>query len=209
MFCKHCGAQIEEGAKFCPNCGQAISASAAVKPEPVIENPAELRCVFCGNLLKEGAQFCENCGAAVTAVPAPLQQVQVVPIQAAQQQGALSYRQAALQPQSKSGMTALLVLSIIAPIVYVVYVVFILADGYGRHPTFMKTIFLYGCPLAQSILAFVKSVKLKKSMIVGMSIIAILFYLGYTIDINIHDLMIDWGIYTTLVMGMIIAYRRI
>jgi RNA polymerase subunit RPABC4/transcription elongation factor Spt4 len=62
MFCKHCGAQLKEEAKFCPNCGQAVLVVAVAQPEPVIEKPVELSCVSCGNLLKEGALFCPNCG---------------------------------------------------------------------------------------------------------------------------------------------------
>ena len=36
MECKICGAQLAEGAKFCPNCGAAVS---EVQPEVVVNEP--------------------------------------------------------------------------------------------------------------------------------------------------------------------------
>ena len=38
MFCKNCGAQLSEGAAFCPNCGTAVVKDVA---EPVYQQPAE------------------------------------------------------------------------------------------------------------------------------------------------------------------------
>ena len=38
MFCKNCGAQLSEGAAFCPNCGTAVVKEVA---EPVYQQPAE------------------------------------------------------------------------------------------------------------------------------------------------------------------------
>ena len=38
MFCKNCGAQLSEGAGFCPNCGTAVVKEVA---EPVYQQPAE------------------------------------------------------------------------------------------------------------------------------------------------------------------------
>lgn len=41
MFCKHCGAPVPDGAKFCPKCGGALTSvpeapkAEAPKPEPV------------------------------------------------------------------------------------------------------------------------------------------------------------------------------
>ncbi len=36
MFCHHCGTQVGEGLQFCPNCGQALGAAAALgSPQPV------------------------------------------------------------------------------------------------------------------------------------------------------------------------------
>ena len=43
MFCKNCGKEIEDGAKFCPACGTAVEAGAqatasAESPKPTAEN---------------------------------------------------------------------------------------------------------------------------------------------------------------------------
>ncbi len=62
-FCKHCGAQLEEGARFCPSCGAQLEAAAA-----------KSFCVSCGAELAEGAKFCKKCGTAVASA-APAQPV--------------------------------------------------------------------------------------------------------------------------------------
>ena len=33
-FCKHCGAELKEDAKFCPKCGAPVSAEERVRPKP-------------------------------------------------------------------------------------------------------------------------------------------------------------------------------
>ena len=33
MFCKHCGKQLTDGAKFCPDCGTPVSAKAQHTPQ--------------------------------------------------------------------------------------------------------------------------------------------------------------------------------
>ena len=52
MFCKNCGKEISEGAKFCSSCGTAIGNKPRV-------------CASCGTEIEEGAVFCANCGAAL------------------------------------------------------------------------------------------------------------------------------------------------
>ena len=47
--CPNCGASITPGAKFCPECGQAIT--------------RERFCSECGNKIKADAKFCPECGA--------------------------------------------------------------------------------------------------------------------------------------------------
>ena len=49
MYCKQCGAEIEDGARFCGNCGAQQ------------ENKAV--CKSCGAELADGAKFCGECGA--------------------------------------------------------------------------------------------------------------------------------------------------
>jgi uncharacterized Zn finger protein (UPF0148 family) len=64
MFCKKCGTQLKDGAKFCPQCGAAVSVPVIPDPNPPQEKMSvELLCKNCGTALKEGALFCENCGA--------------------------------------------------------------------------------------------------------------------------------------------------
>ena len=57
-FCKHCGAQLAEGAAFCPSCGAKQEA-----PAP------KAFCVSCGAELAEGAKFCKKCGTPVAPAP--------------------------------------------------------------------------------------------------------------------------------------------
>jgi predicted amidophosphoribosyltransferase len=48
-----CGAPIQGGSHFCPNCGRPVGA------EPVVS------CPNCGTALAADAQFCANCGTPV------------------------------------------------------------------------------------------------------------------------------------------------
>ena len=57
-FCKHCGAQLAEGAAFCPSCGAKQEA-----PDP------KAFCVSCGAELAEDAKFCKKCGTPVAPAP--------------------------------------------------------------------------------------------------------------------------------------------
>lgn len=68
MFCTHCGAPLDEGAKFCTNCGEPVEleeSAEVVEETQKLETPYETpRCAACGAELEEGARFCTNCGAA-------------------------------------------------------------------------------------------------------------------------------------------------
>lgn len=62
--CASCGASLQEGDRFCMECGTRVQAPAA----PVIEEPAapqKLTCRTCGKELEEGMRFCIYCGARV------------------------------------------------------------------------------------------------------------------------------------------------
>lgn len=48
MKCKYCNAEIEQDARFCPNCGKDLS---SIK-----------RCVNCGEFLDEESSYCPYCG---------------------------------------------------------------------------------------------------------------------------------------------------
>ena len=77
-YCKKCGGELKEGAKFCPNCGGVIPAqeksedskkNEAESISPVSDSTASIPKVFCkscGAPLKEGAKFCQKCGSPVS-----------------------------------------------------------------------------------------------------------------------------------------------
>lgn len=49
-YCKNCGAQITDGAKFCPECGEKI------------ETKTNNCCPKCGNEIESDEEFCSKCG---------------------------------------------------------------------------------------------------------------------------------------------------
>ena len=51
MFCKNCGNELDDDAKFCTNCG-----------ENVLNSIPQKYCIHCGNILEEDAVFCTKCG---------------------------------------------------------------------------------------------------------------------------------------------------
>ncbi|MBI3361664.1 MAG: zinc-ribbon domain-containing protein, partial [Chloroflexi bacterium] len=55
MKCPNCQTTNPDGAKFCLNCGNALS----------------LACPSCGTPYAPGAKFCHNCGHALAPPPAP------------------------------------------------------------------------------------------------------------------------------------------
>jgi RNA polymerase subunit RPABC4/transcription elongation factor Spt4 len=58
IVCPNCQAHIPSTSKFCPNCGQNITAS----PAPPT-NPPVRKCPKCDTVIPAGAKFCQNCGA--------------------------------------------------------------------------------------------------------------------------------------------------
>jgi len=52
FICEACGAKLEEGQKFCPNCGSKVEEK---------KNTPRL-CSVCGNEIRTGQKFCPNCG---------------------------------------------------------------------------------------------------------------------------------------------------
>ena len=57
MYCKNCGAEINENAVACMTCGFA-------------KGTGEKFCGNCGKEVNPGAAICTNCGAALKAIPA-------------------------------------------------------------------------------------------------------------------------------------------
>ncbi|GHV82391.1 hypothetical protein AGMMS49991_09490 [Spirochaetia bacterium] len=60
ILCERCGTKIENGIKFCPNCG--LEAPVIKKVE---EKQVELICSSCGAVLKQNVKFCADCGTPV------------------------------------------------------------------------------------------------------------------------------------------------
>ena|SRR6202007_1072722 len=42
MFCQYCGSPLDEGARFCKSCGNAVPASSAIAARIVAEDPAQV-----------------------------------------------------------------------------------------------------------------------------------------------------------------------
>jgi len=57
MYCSHCGKELPENSKFCPNCGAPA------------ETEAPKVCPECGEETIEGAAFCAKCGRRLSELP--------------------------------------------------------------------------------------------------------------------------------------------
>ena len=76
MFCPYCGTKLDDGARFCKNCGEAVSDTAeqipkAQQTESPDRNPSERKTVYegyihkcpnCGEVLDSFAVNCPTCG---------------------------------------------------------------------------------------------------------------------------------------------------
>jgi len=72
--CPKCNTSVQQGAKFCPNCGQSMAPQKAtcvkcskeidsgVKFCPECGAPQDVSCSNCGTKLSPGAKFCPDCG---------------------------------------------------------------------------------------------------------------------------------------------------
>ena len=77
MFCVHCGAQQEDGTKFCTNCGQPFDTEEQ-KPEK-----QNVFCVHCGAQQEGNSRFCTSCGKPLDTEEAPA--AETAPAEAAPQ----------------------------------------------------------------------------------------------------------------------------
>ena len=71
-YCKNCGKELKDDAKFCPRCGSTVpviekSEIRDVPPVSDTKKPSQSFCKNCGAPLKEGVKFCQKCGSPVRA----------------------------------------------------------------------------------------------------------------------------------------------
>lgn len=62
MFCKHCGAKIDDDAAFCTNCGKPIVKENAVVDTELFKDINTKYCTNCGAQMPEEAVVCIHCG---------------------------------------------------------------------------------------------------------------------------------------------------
>lgn len=65
MICKSCGAEVKDGVKFCPSCGNKIELPSPDNQQPTKNDAGGSVCASCGASLKPGAKFCPSCGSKV------------------------------------------------------------------------------------------------------------------------------------------------
>ena len=58
-FCTQCGSRLEEGDKFCSNCGFHLIVSSENDLNVVA---LIMQCPNCGNSINAGKKFCTRCG---------------------------------------------------------------------------------------------------------------------------------------------------
>lgn len=57
MFCKNCGTELKDNAKFCHHCGNSMN--------PIDKEVTPIYCRNCGKKLSDDAKFCADCGTTV------------------------------------------------------------------------------------------------------------------------------------------------
>ncbi|MBQ3824530.1 MAG: zinc ribbon domain-containing protein, partial [Spirochaetaceae bacterium] len=74
MFCKYCGKELADKAKFCSKCGKRLGVKDSLKNEDFSESQQSLEsdeneiqkslkfCKFCGEKISAAAKFCPKCG---------------------------------------------------------------------------------------------------------------------------------------------------
>lgn len=98
MFCVHCGAQQEDGSKFCTSCGKPLDTE---EQQPEKQN---VFCVHCGAQQEGDSKFCTSCGKPLDTEEQPSPAPEAAPYQAAPQfQNEAPYQEA---PQFQGSPTA-------------------------------------------------------------------------------------------------------
>jgi hypothetical protein len=138
-------------------------------------------CTKCGQELIKEAKFCTKCGAAVDVVNLSV---------SAKSQSVLRPEIKTWTDESiKKDLFPLRILSIIALVVYIIDSIAIIIRlhevslywFYWYLITGKYTFFVYGLLLVQGVLASIKSIKFRKGAVFVLSIIVILFYLGFIV----------------------------
>ncbi len=62
-ICRKCGAELEETDKFCCNCGEKVSSNGVVN-----QSSGLINCPDCGNPVSRKAKSCPNCGCPVVSM---------------------------------------------------------------------------------------------------------------------------------------------
>lgn len=62
MFCKKCGATIQDDAVFCIKCGAKVDSQEATSKVPIPQEKKIVYCRKCGNAFLEGYRYCPACG---------------------------------------------------------------------------------------------------------------------------------------------------
>lgn len=85
QFCPYCGTKLDEGARFCKNCGEALFSNEqesrkSTREQPLEENPTERKTVYegyihkcprCGEPLNAFLSVCPACGHEIRDVKSP------------------------------------------------------------------------------------------------------------------------------------------
>lgn len=64
VTCQSCGSEVDEGAKFCKNCGSEV-----IIEEENIDDSETKFCANCGFEMPKSTKFCPECGTATDSVP--------------------------------------------------------------------------------------------------------------------------------------------
>lgn len=128
MFCTHCGAQLEDGARFCTECGAELGA------REQLEAARPRFCTECGAELVADALHCVACGAAVGAMgvePEPATQAFPVAASAVGSETFSLQEAPAAAPKPASHKTALIAAGCAVAAVAVAVGLFVLMDPLG------------------------------------------------------------------------------
>lgn len=65
MKCRNCGAENQEGARFCSSCGAKLEEEVLETQEVKVE-PGQIRCRICGHINTTADSYCKLCGSQIS-----------------------------------------------------------------------------------------------------------------------------------------------